>query len=99
MISKNIRTKVLTSQLRLEKITLDSKIQKALITTQRLSRYHEELETAESEFMAHRKKYGLDPAGYDAKGKILRTHPQDKYGKEIPVPLREKLYAWFSGRY
>ena len=30
--------------------------------------------------------------------RVSKTGPRDKDGIEIPVPLSEKLYEWFSGR-
>ena len=97
-MNRDLQIRMSMSQLRVEKVTLDNHIQKAVRASERLARYDEELSETQAEIMAYRKTYGKDPVHYDANGRVSKTRPRDKDGIEIPVPLSEKLYDWFSGR-
>jgi len=98
-MNNDMQTRMLISALRVEKVSLENQIQRAGRSSERLSRYDKELSETEAEIMAYRKRFGVNPVDYDTNGNISKLRPKDKNGIDIPLPITERLYLWFSGRH
>jgi hypothetical protein len=97
-MNQEFRTQMYMSQLLLEKVVLDTRIQRAVLASQRLGNYDSELSEMQNEILAYRKVHGREPVFLDKSGLLPKAQSSKKIGISIPEKLARKLYAWFSGR-
>jgi hypothetical protein len=95
---EDFQTQKRASEVQLEKVVLDTRIQRAVIASQRLERYDSELSEMQEDIAAYRRSQGREPIFFNPSGRLPKVHPSKKLNISVPEQLAKKLYAWFSGR-